>query len=109
MQRGEVWWATLEPPVGRRPVLLLSRNTIYPVRAKITFAPLTHTIRHLQSQVLLGPEDGMASLSAVSLDDISTTQKSRQIERITTLSEEKMAEVEKAVRFALDLRVQSSQ
>ncbi len=103
MQRGEIWWARFEPPVGRRPVLLLSRNAVYRDRAKFTFAPLTRTIRHLDSEVLLGTDDGMTSPCAVNLDDISTTQKTRLISRITTLSEDKMAEVAKAVGFALDL------
>ena len=31
MMRGEVWWANLPPPIGRRPVLLLSRNRAYSV------------------------------------------------------------------------------
>jgi mRNA interferase MazF len=31
MKRGEVWWATLPEPVGRRPVVLLSRNAAYPI------------------------------------------------------------------------------
>ena len=33
MKRGEIWWADLPPPVGRRPVLLLSRDRAYVVRS----------------------------------------------------------------------------
>lgn len=33
MKRGEVWWAQLPSPVGRRPVVLLSRDTAYRVRS----------------------------------------------------------------------------
>ena len=39
MRRGEVWWADLPPPAGRRPVLLLSRNEAYAVRQLVTVAP----------------------------------------------------------------------
>jgi mRNA interferase MazF len=39
MRRGEVWWANLPKPVGRRPVVLLSRNAAYPVGASVTVAP----------------------------------------------------------------------
>lgn len=45
MKRGEVWWADLEPPTGRRPVLLLSRNEAYGVRRLILVAPLTTRLR----------------------------------------------------------------
>lgn len=38
MRRGEVWWADLPAPVGRRPVLLLSRDRAYAVRNAIKFA-----------------------------------------------------------------------
>ena len=31
MRRGEVWWADLPAPAGRRPVVLLSRNEAYAV------------------------------------------------------------------------------
>ena len=44
MLRGEIWWAKLPPPVGRRPVLLLSRNEAYAVRNAITVAEVTATI-----------------------------------------------------------------
>ena len=36
MRRGEVWWADLPVPVGRRPVVLLSRNEAYAVRELVT-------------------------------------------------------------------------
>lgn len=53
MQRGEVWWARLPEPVGRRPVLLLSRNAVYAVRASITVAPITTRIRNIPVEVPL--------------------------------------------------------
>jgi hypothetical protein len=39
-----VWWANLPNPVGRLPVLLLSRNAAYAVRASVIVAPLTRTV-----------------------------------------------------------------
>ncbi len=105
MQRGEVWWANLRAPNRGRPVLLLSRNSVYAVRAKITVAPITRTVRSINSEVLLGQEEGMLDKCVVSLDDIQDIPKSALTEHITTLSEEKMAEVTKAVGFALDIRI----
>ena len=104
MQRGEVWWAELEPPSGRRPVLLLTRDAAYRLRTSVTIATITRTIRGIAVEVPLGTEDGMPQRCVVNLDDINTISKSMLIERITMLSREKLAAVNKAIIFALDLR-----
>ena len=105
MRRGEVWWAELPPPIGRRPVVLLSRDVAYRVRTSVTVAIITRVARNIPVEVPLGPEDGMPRRCVVNLDDILTIPKARLAERITTLSPEKMATVARAVVFALDLRV----
>ena len=105
MRRGEVWWAELPPPIGRRPVLLLSRDAAYSVRTSVTVAIITRTIRNIPSEVLLEQEDGMLTQCVVNLDDILTIPKSRLTEQITALSAEKMTAVAEAIVFALDLRI----
>lgn len=105
MRRSEVWWAELPPPIGKRPVLLLSRDAAYNVRTSVTVAIITRTIRNIPVEVLLGQGDGMPAKCIVNLDDILTIPKSRLTERITTLSVEKMTEVAKAIIFTLDLRI----
>ena len=105
MRRGEVWWAELTQPVGRRPVLLLSRDAAYSVRTSVTVAVITRTIRSIPTEVILEQEDGMPAKCVINLDDILTIPKSRLTERVTSLPSEKMTVVAKAVVFALDLRV----
>ncbi|MBI2164989.1 MAG: type II toxin-antitoxin system PemK/MazF family toxin [Chloroflexi bacterium] len=105
MRRGEVWWAELPQPIGRRPALLLSRDAAYSVRTSATVAVITRTIRNIPTEVLLEQEDWMPAKCVVNLDDILTIPKSRLTERITTLSQEKMAAVAKAIAFALDLKL----
>lgn len=105
MRRGEVWWAELPPPVGKRPVLLLSRDAAYAVRASVMVALITRTIRGIPTEVLLGLEDGMPAKCVANSDDILTIPKSRLTERVTTLSSEKMTAVAKAIVYALDLMV----
>ncbi len=105
MRRGEVWWAELPPPIGRRPVVLLSRDAAYRVRTSVTVGMVTRTVRDIPVEVPLGPEDGMPQECVVNLDDILTIPKSRLAERITTLSSQKMNAVAKAIIFALDLKV----
>ena len=105
MRRGEIWWAELPLPIGRRPTLLLSRDSAYKVRTSVTVAMVTRTIRDIPVEVLLGPEDGMPAECAVNLDNILTIPKSRLRQRITTLPSTKMTAVAKAIIFALDLRI----
>ena len=103
MRRGEVWWANLPGAVGRRPVLLLSRNAAYRVRTSVTVAAITRTIRHIPVEVVLDRTDGMPAHCVVNLDDILTIPKALVEERITGLSGEKMALVNAAISFALAL------
>ena len=105
MHRGEVWWADLPLPAGRRPVLLLSRGAAYKVRSSITAAVITRTIRSIPVEVLLGKEDGMPVKCAVNLDEIITIPKSLLIECVTSLPYQKMGAVARAIVFALDLRL----
>ncbi|MBI2322337.1 MAG: type II toxin-antitoxin system PemK/MazF family toxin [Chloroflexi bacterium] len=103
MRRGEVWWADLPAPIGRRPVLLLSRDVAYRVRASVTVGVVTRAVRGIATEVPLGPADGMPVACVVNLDDILTIPKRLLQQRITSLSAENMAHVAEAIAFALDL------
>ena len=103
MRRGEVWWATLPAPAGRRPVLLLSRDIVYRVRRSVTVAPLTRTARDIPTEVPLDTSDGLPVACVVNLDDISTIPKSVLDTPVVRLSSDRMSSVEAAIRFALDL------
>jgi len=103
VRRGEIWWAELAPPAGRRPVLLLSRNEAYAVRELVMVAPLTTRIRGIPSEVSLGDEDGVPRACVANLDTITTIAKASLRERLTTLSTEKLEAVEKALHFSLGL------
>lgn len=103
MKRGEVWWANLPPPAGRRPVLLLSRNAAYAVRSLITIAPITRTARGILAEVPLGPADGLPRPCVANCDSIATIPKALLVERIAVLGPTKLAAVNAAIRFALFL------
>jgi len=101
MKRGDVWLAWLHEPIGRRPVVLLSRNEAYQIRTSVTAALVTTTIRGIQSEVLLTPEEGLAKRCVVNLDGLFSVQKSRLERFITHLSPEKIDQVNAALKFAL--------
>ncbi len=103
MRRGEIWWAELEQPAGRRPVVLLSRNEAYTVRSLVIVAPVTTRIRHIPSEVQLGIDDGMQQECVANLDTITTIPKDCLQTRLAILSAKKLKEVEAAIRFTLGL------
>lgn len=103
MRRGEIWWAELGPPAGRRPVVLLSRDEAYAIRSLIIVAPITTRIRHIPSEVLLGTDDGMPQDCVANLDTITTIPKDCLHNRLITLSTQKLKEIDAAIRFALGL------
>lgn len=101
MKRGEVRWYSFKPPDKRRPVLILTRNSALSFLNEVTIAPVTSNIRHIPSEIVIGPEDGMPSLCAVNFDHIQTVAKAKLGELIATLPPEKMAEAGSAICFAL--------
>lgn len=103
-RRGELWWC--EPPeIGRRPVVVLSRDAAIPRLRRALVAPCTTTIRGLQSEVLLEPgEDPIPLLSAVNLDSVESVSIGLLVERMGTLSGARMQQVCAALAVATDCR-----
>lgn len=103
MRRGEVWWADLPPPSGRRPILLLTRNDSYAVRNQANAAEVTTRIRGIPVEVPLGPQDGLPRRCVANLDNINTVALAALTELVTLLSPPKMREVDAALQYALGL------
>ncbi len=101
MRRCEVWWAEQPEPIGRRPVLLLSRDEAYQVRNAVTVAQITTTIRSIPVEVVLDEKDGLPQKCVVNLDTITTIRKVILIKRICALNLEKIIQIDEAVKFAL--------
>jgi len=101
-RRGEVWWC--EPPeVGRRPVVVLSRDAAIPRLRRALVAPCTTTIRGLASEVVLEPgDDPIGRRSAVNLDSIESVSIAVLIERIGNLGSSRMAQICGALQVATD-------
>lgn len=101
-RRGEVWWC--EPPdIGRRPVVVLSRDAAIPRLQRTLIAPCTTTLRGLASEVVLDPsEDPIPRRSAVNLDSVESVSLAILVERIGRLSEMRMREICAALDVATD-------
>ena len=101
MRRGEVRWYRFAQPDKRRPVVVLTRDSIIAYLGEVTVAPVTSTIRDIPSEVPLSPLDGMPGDCAINLDHVQTVSKGRVGALITTLSADKMVQIRQALLFAL--------
>ena len=104
MKRGEVWWARLDPPAGRRPILLVSRDDAYVSRQLVIVAPVTTRVRRTPSEVPLGPADGLPRECAANLDTLTTIDRSRLEECVGSLGPAKLKAFDEALRYAVGLR-----
>ena len=99
--RGEVWWCEL-PEVGRRPVVVLSRDAAIPRLKRTLVAPCTTTLRRLPSEVLLLPDvDPIPRRSAVNLDAVESVAVGVLVERLGRLSDDRMIRVCAALEVAV--------
>ena len=105
MRRGEIYWADLGPPAGRRPVCVLTRDAAITVLTAVTTAPLTRTIRGLASEVEVGPEQGLAEACVVNCDNLLTVPKGcLDPAPVGRVDGRLRVELDAAVRYALDIR-----
>jgi mRNA interferase MazF len=99
--RGEVWWCELAD-VGRRPVVVLSRDAAIRRLRRTLIGPCTTTIRGIQSEVLLEPsEDPVPRASAVNLDSVESVSLGTLVERLGRLSDERMRQICDALEVAV--------
>jgi mRNA interferase MazF len=103
MKRGEIRWFKFKAPDKKRPVLILTRNSILEYLGEVTVAPVTSTIRDIPSEVLLTKADGIPRECAINFDHIQTVSKNKVGSLIAVLSPEKLKEVREAILFSLDL------
>jgi mRNA interferase MazF len=102
LNRGEIRYYTFKPPNKKRPVLILTRDSIIPYLGEVTVASITSTIRKVASEVELSPADGMPTGCVTNLHYLHTVRKDKLGKLITTLSPKKMAQVRSALLFALE-------
>ena len=103
MKHGEIRWYKFIRRDKKRPVLILTRDSVLEYLGEITVAPITSTVRNIPSEVFLSEADGMLRDCAVNCDHLQTVPKGKIGPLITSLLSEKMVDVGQAIRFALDI------
>ncbi len=103
MKHGEIRWYKFAKPDKKRPVLILTRDSILKYLGEITVVPITSTVRDIPSEIFLSKADGMPRDCAVNCDHLQTVSRGKIGPLIITLPPAKMADVSRAIRFALDI------
>lgn len=103
MNHGEIRWYKFKKPDKKRPVLILTRNSVIEYLGEVTVAPITTTVRDIPSEVFLSKIDGMPRDCAVNCDHLQTVSKGKIGSLITFLKPSKMYDVGRAICFALDI------
>jgi mRNA interferase MazF len=89
--------------IGRRPVVVLSRDAVIPRHRRVLVAPCTTTIRGLVSEVCLEPgTDPVPRRSAVNLDSVESVSIAVLTERIGRLADTRMRHICDALAVAVD-------
>ena len=104
MRRGDVYWAQFAAPVGKRPVVLVSRDEAYAIKTRVTVVIVTRTVRGIPTEVRVGPSEGLPKVGVANTDEIVTIPRTTLGERITTLSRAKLEQIDAALQFSLGLR-----
>ena len=100
--RGDVWWCEL-PEIGRRPVVVLSRDAAIPRLRRALIGPCTTTIRGIPTEVLLEPpNDPVPLVSVVNLDSVESVSVGTLVERLGRLSGDRMHQICDALEIAVD-------
>jgi mRNA interferase MazF len=103
MKHGEIRWYKFVPPDKKRPVLILTRDSVLGYLDEVTIAPITTTVRNIPSEVFLSKSDGIPQDCAINCDHLQTVSKAKIGPVITSLTQPKMIDVGRAIRFALDI------
>lgn len=100
MTRGEIWFA--EAGRKRRPVLVLTRPEVLDVRALVTVAEVSTTIRSIAAEVEFDHEEaGLDRPSVINCDGLHTITKASLTAYAGSVSEATMERVCSAVGYAL--------
>jgi mRNA interferase MazF len=88
-----------------RPVVVLTREAMWPHLHNLTVAPITSTVRGLSTEVLVGPGNGLDRDSAISCDNVTTVPAEALGRVVGYLDSNQEQELARAIITAYDLAV----
>ena len=87
-RQGDIWWGE-SPQSKGRPYLVITRDQAITALRTVLVAPVTRTVRSIPTEVPLGPDDGLLTACAATLDNVLPFPKSMLVRRIGSISPER--------------------
>ncbi len=84
--------------------MILTRDAVLHSLDSIVVALVTRTVRGIPSEVVLGRRQGLPTQCVANLDNILTVPRERLIRLMGMLDSTKAAELNEAIKAALDVR-----
>ena len=97
----DIWWVSLPDPVGRRPVLLLTRSAAFFYLTRVLVVEVTTTIRVIPQEVVLGKAEGLRKRCVANLDAMRTIPLQTLVVRAGALRSRRHVEVKRAMGHVL--------
>lgn len=112
MQRGEIWWATLDEPRGsepgyRRPVVIISSNEFNQSKiSTVLVAAISSTLRLADAPgnfLISRKESGLSKKSVVNISQLLTIDKSFLSEKAGNLPSKKQLILNEGLKLVLSI------
>ncbi len=103
LHRGSVWIADFDAPIGRRPVVVLTRDAAIQVLTNVTVALVTRSAVGSPAEVPLSAAEGLRHDCVVNCDHIHTVAVRQLVRRVGGLGPEPLQRLASAIRVALDV------
>jgi len=103
MNRGDVWLIDLGRRIGRRPVVVLTRQNVLQYVNKVTVAEITTKGKGFPTEIDIDQKANLPKSSFIQADNVHTVPKQRLDKYVGTLDPETMREVSRKVILALEL------
>jgi mRNA interferase MazF len=99
--RGQIWMLRLGTPDRRRPVLVVSRQSLIELLHTVTVVAVTSTGRGSPTEVALGVDEGLKQPSFANLVNVFTVPKSNLQRFVGTVGQAKLRAVCEALAIAV--------
>ena len=101
MKQFEIWWAEMKAPIGRRPVVILTRTPALRYLTRCIVVEVTTTRRGIPQEVELGEAEGLPKRCVANLDNVHVVALTALTAQVGVLASARHAEIKRALGHAL--------